>query len=284
MSKTSTYFLRFVLLPICCVIFYSVTIGFAVEVGYSFFQEEYSMHEGFIYMVSGVVGITIVTIWLLIKRRMIWTTPKIHIGRQEDYIYALVMALAMLGISTLYFMLVSRLKTQVVQDSLDHYNEMMAINTKSKIDTWLNFLATCLFIPVLEEMLFRGCIMEGMLTCSHPVVAIVASGLFFGAMHIQPIQVGYAMIAGMFLGTIYYLTNSLVLPIVAHIVFNFFGSGIYMLTNVSEHTTYIFTIIELSSIVIAIALTVFMIIKYKERFPKEEPIGDISKMLPGRHT
>ena len=278
MNQIGTRVLRFIVMPILVVAAYYAIIGLAVQIGYSLYDDNYMAHEGFIYFIEGIIGLVLISCWILFKKRFVFSTPKFGVGKQEDYVYAVIMTLAMLGIATLYFFLVER------QDSLDDYHEMIEIAENSKIDIYLNLIASCIFIPILEELLFRGLVMNGMLECANPVISIIMSGVFFGLMHLQAIQVGYAILAGIMLGTIYYLTSNILMSILSHMLFNFLGVGIYMLFNVSDHTSYILMIIEFASIAIAAVLTVFMAFKHKDRFPKEEKTGDINKMLPGRHT
>ena len=284
MNQIGTRVLRFIVMPILVVAAYYAIIGLAVQIGYSLYDDNYMAHEGFIYFIEGIIGLILISCWILFKKRFVFSTPKFGIGKQEDYVYAVMMTLAMLGIATLYFFLVERLEVQAVQDSLDDYHEMIEIAENSKIDIYLNLIASCIFIPILEELLFRGLVMNGMLECANPVISIIMSGVFFGLMHLQAIQVGYAILAGIMLGTIYYLTNNILMSILSHMLFNFLGVGIYMLFTISDHTSYILMIIEFASIAIAAVLTVIMALKHKERFPKEEKTGDINKMLPGRHT
>ena len=284
MNQIGTRVLRFIVMPILVVAAYYAIIGLAVQIGYSLYDDNYMAHEGFIYFIEGIIGLVLISCWILFKKRFVFSTPKFGVGKQEDYVYAVIMTLAMLGIATLYFFLVERLEVQAVQDSLDDYHEMIEIAENSKIDIYLNLIASCIFIPILEELLFRGLVMNGMLECANPVISIIMSGVFFGLMHLQAIQVGYAILAGIMLGTIYYLTSNILMSILSHMLFNFLGVGIYMLFNVSDHTSYILMIIEFASIAIAAVLTVFMAFKHKDRFPKEEKTGDINKMLPGRHT
>ena len=126
--------------------------------------------------------------------------------------------------------------------------------------------------------------MEGMLELGHPYVAIVCSALYFGLMHGQIIQIGYAFVAGIMLGIIYYSTKNLVMSIIAHAVFNIFGSGVYLLFEVSDKADMVMIIIQFVCLPIFVLLSIWLLKKRDTRFPKAEETGDINKMLPGRHT
>ena len=72
------------------------------------------------------------------------------------------------------------------------------------------------FMPVFEEMLFRGIILRGFLGNYRPVMAIFLSALFFGMAHMNLPQFFHAFLIGLFLGIIYYRTQSLLLCVAVH--------------------------------------------------------------------
>ena len=75
------------------------------------------------------------------------------------------------------------------------------------------------------------------------------------------------------------------MTILAHMIFNLMGSGIYMLWSIPEAAENVLTVTELAAIVAFAVITVYMALKRKERFSKvEEETGDINTMLPERHT
>ncbi|MDO7885190.1 CPBP family intramembrane glutamic endopeptidase [Hymenobacter cheonanensis] len=74
----------------------------------------------------------------------------------------------------------------------------------------------CLLAPVLEEILFRGILLRGLLRNYSPALAIGQSALLFGIIHFNPAQSLFALCFGLTLGWIYYRTQSLVLCIVLH--------------------------------------------------------------------
>ncbi len=276
---------RFFLGPFICIIAYFVIMFFAMLTVALVEGENYLDHEGMIYLVEGVSGVAVCVIWWLIKKKYVLGTPAISSGKAVDWTYAAVSALAMLGVAVLYFYLVKNLHVSAIQKSLEDYEEMMDTTSISNADLYMNVIGTCIFVPVLEEILFRGFIMQGMLELKKPFLAIIVSALYFGGMHGQPIQVGYAFLAGLMLGALYYLTRNLIMTIFAHIIFNLLGSGIYMLYDIPETADHVLTMIEFAAIAAFAVITVYMAFKRKERFAEvEEETGDIKKMLPGRHT
>lgn len=74
--------------------------------------------------------------------------------------------------------------------------------------------------PVLEEALFRGVILQGLLRTRRPWVAIGQSALLFGLVHFNPAQSVFALLIGILLGWLYYRTQSLGVCIAVHALNN----------------------------------------------------------------
>lgn len=77
--------------------------------------------------------------------------------------------------------------------------------------------------PVLEELLFRGVILNGLLRNQRPWLAIGQSALLFGLIHFNPAQSVSAALLGLLLGWLYYRTRSLGLCIALHAINNGIG-------------------------------------------------------------
>lgn len=89
-------------------------------------------------------------------------------------------------------------------------------------DMW-TFLTVGITGPILEEILFRGVILEGFLSRYKPGKAIFWSALLFGLFHMNPWQTIPAFFIGLVLGYIYLKTRSLLPVIFIHIVNNSFS-------------------------------------------------------------
>jgi len=85
--------------------------------------------------------------------------------------------------------------------------------------------------PILEEILFRGILLKGLLTSNSPKKAIIISSIIFGLIHGQPVMIAGAILLGSFLGYIYYKTNSLGLTILMHFAANLFCTIAYFLNQ-----------------------------------------------------
>lgn len=70
--------------------------------------------------------------------------------------------------------------------------------------------------PLLEEILCRGIILKGLLQRFPARKAIIISALFFGLVHMNPWQALPAFCIGLFMGWIFYKTNSIIPGIIVH--------------------------------------------------------------------
>ncbi len=103
-------------------------------------------------------------------------------------------------------------------------------------------IMTVILAPLLEEILFRGIIMKGMINNQvRPVTAILVSALIFGAVHFNPWQFAGAFLLGLVLGLVYYKTKSLLMPILLH-AFNNLLSASMMMYSDSETFSGLFNI------------------------------------------
>jgi len=139
------------------------------------------------------------------------------------------------------------------------FQEMCAANIYS-------FLMIVIAAPVLEELLFRGVILDGLLKNYSPFRAILFSSLIFGLAHLNPWQFVETFFAGLIIGWIYFETNSLLPCIFIHVFANLMG---YILANlfsdnISESTRqlmnsdFIYGIIYIFSVLILITGLVFV--------------------------
>jgi membrane protease YdiL (CAAX protease family) len=74
--------------------------------------------------------------------------------------------------------------------------------------------------PILEEILCRGIVLKGLLKNYSPNKAILTSAIFFGAIHLNPWQALPAFFTGIFLGWVFYKTESIIPGMVTHATIN----------------------------------------------------------------
>lgn len=152
-----------------------------------------------------------------------------------DQVTALVIVgLGMLGFVSTYLVLAEQIAqaskpmTQAIEDyreSVDRFAEVPQVIIPLW-DSVLYVVTLCFFVPVTEEMTFRGACFGHLRKGFGPWVSVVLCSLGFGLMHGLSIHIGYAIVCGMIIAACYYLTDSLIAPVILHTVFNIFGSGI----------------------------------------------------------
>lgn len=77
-------------------------------------------------------------------------------------------------------------------------------------------VSVCLLAPMLEEILFRGLVLPGLLARHPPRQAIVGSALLFGAAHMNLYQFVVGLLLGLVLGWLYERSRSLIPCIALH--------------------------------------------------------------------
>ena len=85
---------------------------------------------------------------------------------------------------------------------------------------WVGILCVAVLGPVLEELLFRGSITKVLLQRYSPGKAIMFSGLIFGIVHLNPVQVVGGVLIGFLLAWVYYKSGSLIPGILIHVMNN----------------------------------------------------------------
>lgn len=85
------------------------------------------------------------------------------------------------------------------------------------------FIGPILLGPILEELVFRGTFLTGMLENYTSRKAIFLTAAFFALVHIKLLQIVPAFFWGLLFGYTFYKTRSIVLVILFHMTVNFTG-------------------------------------------------------------
>lgn len=86
--------------------------------------------------------------------------------------------------------------------------------------SWQGIVLAVLIAPVVEEVLFRGLILRGLLGRWRPAAAILLSAALFSLMHLNLAQIPVTFVLGAVLGWVYVRTRSLGLCIAGHAINN----------------------------------------------------------------
>lgn len=125
-----------------------------------------------------------------------------------------------------------------------------------------SFISIVIAAPIIEELIFRGIILHGLLQRYSPIKSIIISSVLFGIVHLNPWQFVSALIIGIFSGWVYYRTRKLTLSIIIHSTNNLFAFiGMYFMdmeTMMNEPLTELygglinFILITIGAIIVSI--------------------------------
>lgn len=86
---------------------------------------------------------------------------------------------------------------------------------------WGAFLKVAVVAPVVEELIFRGLILQGFRRNYNAFTSVVMSALLFALFHLNPWQFPATFVLGILLGWIMLRTNNILLAILGHSINNF---------------------------------------------------------------
>jgi membrane protease YdiL (CAAX protease family) len=137
-----------------------------------------------------------------IDRRMVWPAVGMSVLIAVAQAFVLFSALSLIGID-LFFQ----------GEELEHRQQLF-----SGIAGALN---ACIFGPLIEEICFRGLVLDGLLkTRCRPWLAILISALLFALLHGLGANFVTALLFGILVGWLYWHTGSIIPGIIIHIANN----------------------------------------------------------------
>ena len=150
-----------------------------------------------------------------------------------------IIGLGMLGFVTFYIVMADKIalylesmKEAMVdyRESVDRYTETPQI-VVPLWDSILYAVTVSFFVPVAEELCFRGIVFGQLRKAFGPWTSVLLSAVGFGLLHGLSVHIGYALICGVIIAACYHLTDSIIAPVILHTIFNIFGSGIANILN-----------------------------------------------------
>ena len=102
--------------------------------------------------------------------------------------------------------------------------DLMAEQFKAMTGSIWGFVAIAILAPIMEEVIFRKIMIDEFKQSTKKAwIAILISSILFGIVHLNPAQIPFAFLAGIFFGWMYIQTGSILPSIVGHIVNNSFA-------------------------------------------------------------
>lgn len=198
----------FALLVIFFVLFLAVTAGVQKLAG------NY-LHTSTIFLIVYVICFGVTTLWGYHKAARVYLNKRIfRFDSIPIRIFPLLFLLTLVSI----FLIEPIIERIPMPEEMGE--ELMRALTDKHPAT---FITLVIAAPIMEELLFRGIILNGFLRRYSPGASIFASSVLFGLAHFNPWQFVTGFVLGMIIGWLYYRTNSLVPGIFVHFVANTTG-------------------------------------------------------------
>ncbi len=100
------------------------------------------------------------------------------------------------------------------------FGELLDNVVGKELDFWSKFINVAIFAPIVEELIFRGIILQGFKKNYSTTTAVVVSALLFALFHLNPWQFPATFTLGLLLGWLTIRTNSIVVAIIGHAINN----------------------------------------------------------------
>lgn len=142
----------------------------------------------------------------------------------------------------------------------------------------VGFIAVVLVAPVVEELIFRGLMVNRLSRVMPGWLAVVLAAAVFGVCHGHPVWSGYAFVLGCVFGFVDLRAGSIWPSILGHMVFNSFSQVLNLLPKSEEGTELLIGVgvILLLAVVLPI-LDRRGIAALFRRAPRTEPVRELSQ-------
>jgi membrane protease YdiL (CAAX protease family) len=161
-------------------------------------------------------------------------------------------ALALPGVSLVFSYALS---ATGLDETSETFMEMMEAIQNSSI--LLQVLSAVILAPIVEELCFRGLILNRSLYWMPKWAALLLQGVLFGVMHLNVPQGIFAALVGILLGMLYIRYRSLWVSIAAHLAVNGIST---LVNNMGDMSSEEATAAQLAIIISCIVLSIISII------------------------
>ena len=152
--------------------------------------------------------------------------------------------------------------------------------------TVTGFFGICIVGPIMEEIIMRRVVLKEMEKLTKSMWwGIIISSALFAIIHINPIQVVFAMPAGIFLGWLYCKTGSLLVPICIHILNNtisFITMNIGSDNEITLNSTL--GVILFLVLILVSAISGIWIVRYYAKLKKQQELEEAAAAEPVQAT
>lgn len=193
-------------------------------------------------------------------------------GKPLDWLSSILMICTGLAFANLWMTLLMKLgeKNDVIQKLFQGYSDMTETAFVMEGNPILLTLGLAVFVPIAEELLFRGIIMAELRRVMPLGWAVVINALIFAIFHMNFVQGVYVFVVGVLIALAYVWSKSLWVPILMHMLYNFFGSVFFQIVPLDEAGENIFGIVLTVLGVIGLVM-LFILRKKRKQEPAPKP-------------
>ncbi|MBN1891493.1 MAG: CPBP family intramembrane metalloprotease [Clostridiales bacterium] len=231
--------------------------------------DNYEKYTHSIHAVAMLVLLPATIVWIILSEQLEGKRIYRRSITPAKALSAFVIALGLLGVTMAYFFLLESLSSiSFIRESLEQYESLVSVEVEMVLfEKIVYVILLTIFVPIVEELIFRGIILHEFLSTMKPGVAVVLTATVFAVIHIQPIQVGYAFFCGLVISVVYVLSRSIYLTIVLHGAYNFFGSVLQVIFPQAEEWADVLALVYLVSIALGVIAVIYL---------KKEHLNNIS--------
>lgn len=192
-------------------------LGAMINIPAYFMENLYHITLPASFLIGGLTAVFVVIPFVNTK----WSYIKEHIWNPTSLALMLLSVLFFLFMLPFAEFMTSMVPTTGSEWLENFYREIMYAFEKMLNYKLAGFITVCILAPILEEVLFRGILLRGLLqNGTSSILAIFLSSFLFGIAHLNPWQFLGAGLLGAIFGFVYYRTQSLWLAIFLHALNN----------------------------------------------------------------
>ena len=156
--------------------------------------------------------------------------------RAIDLLAAIGSVPVLIGVSLVWDLLVTSLAEHFAfwDKVLSDYMTLIETAFVPRSGMFVQIISLVILVPIAEELLFRGIILSELKAAMPKWAAILLTGLIFAVVHGNVYQGVYTFVAGVYFGYLYVFSESILIPILAHMLFNFVGGILPYLVDLDD--------------------------------------------------
>ena len=246
----------------------------------AFYNEAVLKHSVTLTILTNLISLGIFYLIFRLAKKPFFKKIKTDLPDKKSYLPTIALGFSAQFVTNLVLgilMNVLKVFPQSWIDQLEENGEIIEV-----ANPFLSFFAVVILAPVFEEILCRGLLLNTLRKTMKKWYAIVVSAVIFGIIHGNPIQFIYATAIGILLGWIYTKFDSILIPMLCHLMFNLVSQIASYFDTENEVFLVFFGLIAYASVPIFVLTMVYLNIgKFKK--PRED-VSEIPQFIPYQTT